>query len=194
MGHSATERNPANWDLQAKIMAKKIKELPHTWAGLILVTRRKEAQLLGERLAKLGLQDRIWIMPGADGTYVPTNQQIEFWQQRMRHKSNSICISFSLWQGYDGKELQFVLIAKTPFSVISEDFERARMIYDPKFFLQRCAYILEQGAGRCRRGEVSDYNDKNNSVFNSYVAIADGSWSRVQKYFSESLRESIVKC
>jgi hypothetical protein len=193
MGHSATERNPANWDLQAKIMAKKIKELPHTWAGLILVTRRKEAQLLGERLVKLGLQDRIWIMPGADGTYVPTNQQIEFWQQRMRYKSNSICISFSLWQGYDGKELQFVLIAKTPFSVISEDFERARMIYDPKFFLQRCAYILEQGAGRCRRGESSDYNDKNNSVFNSYVAIADGSWSRVQKYFSESLRESIVK-
>ena len=65
------------------------------------------------------------------------------------------------------------------------------MLYNNSFFLQRTAYTLEQGAGRCRRGELKDYNL--NGEINTYVAIADGSWHRVQKYLSQSMQEAIGK-
>ena len=112
MGHAATQRDPKSWDKQADEIAKAIKGLPHDWCGLVLVTRKKEAILLGERLAKRGLQDRIFIMPGADGSYVPTQIQVEQWNAHLAKWPNAICISFSLWEGYDGRAERFVIIAK----------------------------------------------------------------------------------
>jgi hypothetical protein len=42
--------------------------------------------------------------------------------------------------------------------------------------------------GRTRRGREQDYGEDN-----GFVAIADGNWTRVKKYLSQSLREAIVE-
>ena len=147
--------------------------------------------MLSERIAKHDLAERVWVMPGADGSYVPTQMQVEAWNKRLEQVPNSICFSFSLWEGYDGRKEQFVILGKVPWPFIADDYERARMLYNNSFFLQRTAYTLEQGAGRCRRGELKDYNL--NGEINTYVAIADGSWHRVQKYLSQSMQEAIGK-
>ena len=114
MGHAATERDPLIWEKQAAEIAKAIHGLPNDWCGLILVTRKKEALLLSERIAKHDLAERVWVMPGADGSYVPTQMQVEAWNKRLEQVPNSICFSFSLWEGYDGRKEQFVILGKVP--------------------------------------------------------------------------------
>jgi len=193
MGHAATEKNPASWDKQADEIAKAIKSIPSAWSGLILVTRKREASLLAERLARRGLQDRVWVTPGADaGSYVATQEQVRAWDERRTRYPNSICISWSLWSGYDGTEEHFVFAAKVPFDFIAEDYARERMYYNQSFFLQRAAYELEQGLGRTRRGVPEDYDSPEEGIVRGYVAIADGSWTRIKKYISKSLQESLV--
>lgn len=191
MGRSATTKNPSLFDLQAERIATAIQEQPHDWPGLILVTRKSEAKYLGERLMKLGLSDRIFIMPGADGSYTPTEQQVQLWEHRKKIKPNSICISWSMFTGYDGLDEKILIIAKTPWAYLGDPFENERMKANGKMFHQRAAWTLEQGLGRTRRGRPQDYDLDGEKA--GYVAIADGSWNKVQKYLSESTREAIVK-
>ena len=40
----------------------------------------------------------------------------------MESKPNAICISYSLWEGYDGKKEKFVFIAKAPFPYIKDEY------------------------------------------------------------------------
>ena len=189
MGKSSTEANPKAWEQQADIIANKIKELPPHWSGLILCTRKKEVLLLTERLAKRGLEKRVYAMASVDGTYIPSQEQVAAWNAKLKKKPNSIGISCNLWEGYDGKDINFVIIAKTPYPFQSP-YERARIEYDGKFYLQRTAYTMEQGLGRCRRGERSDYNI--DGEFNTYVAIADGGWNRIKNYFPESIKDALI--
>ena len=191
MGHAACTNHPENWDLQADVIAKQIKQLPNTWPGLILVSRKSEAKFLGERLARRGISDRLWVLPGADDVYYPTQTQMEFWHQQMQRRPNSICLSWNMWEGLNGTWLKQVYLAKIPYPNTQDDYERARMEYDRKFYYQRTGYLTEQGLGRGRRGEIEDYNF--DGQLNNYAAIADASWNRIQGYLSQSMREAIVK-
>jgi len=190
MGRGSVEKDASAWDKQADAIAAAILNCPRDWHGLILVTRKTEAKLLAERLARRGLQDRLFVMPGADGSYVPTEQQVQAWEKRKKKHKGSICISFSLWQGYDGTQERILIAAKTPFSFIGDPYERARMQYDGKLFRQRAAWTMEQGLGRTRRGEADDYDT--DGKIRGYVAIADGNYVQIRKYFSQSLREALV--
>jgi len=191
MGHSKTTNDPELFNEQARVIAEAILAQPHEWSGLILVTRKVEAKLLADRLAKYGdLAGRLFIMPGYDGEYTPTEQQVKLLAERMQEVPNTICTTWSLWQGFDGVDQKICIVAKVPFPYIADDFEKERMKYDGSMFLQRTAWQLEQGLGRTRRGNPSDYDV--NGQKNGFVAIADGSWVRVKKYLSESTREAIV--
>ena len=191
MGHGQIAKNPKLFDEQARVIAEAILAQPHEWSGLILVTRKTEAKLLADRLSKYGdLADRLFIMPGYDGEHTPTEQQVKLLAERVRRVPNTICTTWSLWQGYDGVDQKICIVAKVPFPYIADDFEKERMKYDGNMFLQRTAWQLEQGLGRTRRGNPSDYDVDGQK--NGFVAIADGSWTRVKKYLSESTREAIV--
>ena len=188
MNYKSTEDD---FEQQADVIAGAIKGCDPSWNGLIHVTRKRESGLLADRLARRGLQDRIWVMPGADGIYVPTDMQVQEWRERKRQVPNSICISWSLTEGYDGTEEKIDISAKVNFPALGDPYERAKMQYSGKWYLQRTAYALEQSLGRTRRGRPQDYDGRDER--RGFVAIADGNYMRVRKYLSESLREALIE-
>lgn len=185
MGYKAT---PEDFSKQADVIAEAIKSCPSDWSGLVHVTRKKEAQLLADRLSRRGLSDRVWVTPGWDGTYTPTDEQARAWNNRRNRVPGSICVTWAFWEGYNGLDEKICIAAKTPFPFIGSAYEKQRLAYSHSFFSQRTAYQLEQGLGRTRRGRACDYGEGN-----GFVAIADGNWTRVKKYFSQDMREAIVE-
>lgn len=183
MGRSAS---PQDFEHQADAIASALKHFPR-WSGLVLVTRKSEAIALAKRLGVRGLADRVWVTPGADGQYAPTDEQVKAWEQHRRRVPSAVCITWAFWEGYDGRDERICIVAKVPFPYLGDAYERERMEYSRRFFLQRTAWMLEQGLGRTRRGRDEDYGDEN-----GFVAIADGDWRRVQKQLSQALRDALV--
>lgn len=179
------------YEKQADAIARAILGVDHSWSGFVHVTRKREATLLADRLAERGLQDRVWVPPGADGRYVATDKQIAAWESRRNKIPGSICVTWSMWEGIDGLDEKICVVAKIPFSPLGDPYEKARMQYSGKMYLQRAAWQLEQGLGRTRRGREQDYDTDNEQ--RGLVAIADGNWKRVQKYLSQSMQESLVE-
>lgn len=190
MGRRSTGRDETIWNQQADAIAHTIKQYPKDWSGLILVTRKNEANKLAERLAKRGLDKRLFITPGADGHYVPTEQQMQKWNEEKTRCKGALCCTWAFWEGFDGQEERILIAGKVPFPDISSAYERSRMQYDNVMFLQRTGLALEQGLGRTRRGEEGDYDTKDE--VRGCVAIADGDWTRVKNYMSEGVKEAII--
>jgi len=186
MGRKATDKD---FEHQADAIAKAILSCPRMWSGLIHVTRKREAKLLADRLARRGLGDRIWPMDGWDGVYVPTDGQVAAWDNRKKRVPGSLCITWSLWEGFDGTSEKINIVAKVPWPYLGDEYEKAKLHYSGRLYHQRTAWQLEQGLGRTRRGRDEDYDL---SEVQGYVAIADGSWPRVKKYVSQALRESLT--
>ena len=191
MGSKADD---AAFEKQADEIAKAILAQPHEWSGLVLVTRKSEAKLLADRLARRGLQDRVWVTPGADaGTYTPTDKQSAAWEQRKRQVGNSLCLTWAFGTGFDGLQEKICIAAKTPFPMYGSEnsFEAAWRQYNRKRYTWVTACMLAQWLGRTRRGRVGDY-DLNGKI-NGYVAIADSSWSQTQSYLPKIVLDSVVK-
>lgn len=182
MGHKASDRD---FEHQADAIAAALKRHPH-WSGLVLVTRKSEAILLARRLAARGVAERIFVTPGADGDCTPTDAQVHAWNTFRRKVPNAVCVTWAFWEGYNGLEERICIVAKVPFPYLGDDYERERMEYSRRMYLQRAAWLLEQGLGRTRRGREEDYGDEN-----GFVAIADADWTRVKSFLSESTREAI---
>jgi len=183
MGRKATN---ADFEHQADAIAQAVRSVDPAWSGLVLVSRKREARLLADRLARRGLQDRVFVPPGWGSETTATNKQLQAWENRKRQVPNSLCITWAFWQGFDGRDERICIVAKAPFPFIGSAFERARMKYSGKMFLQRTAWMLEQGLGRTRRGRDEDYGPGS-----GLVCIADRNWRRVRKYLSRSTMEAI---
>ena len=84
--------------------------------------------------------------------------------------------------------------AKIPFSDISDPFERARMNYSHSFYSLRAAWQLQQSLGRTRRGNDDDYDNPETGEIRGFVAIADGNWTRIKRFMSQAILDSIVSC
>ncbi len=186
MGHNSGDKE---YSKQADEIAKAIKDCPGNWSGIIHTSSMAEAPRLAERLARRGLQDRVWVAPRG----LSTEQMADAWHERARKKPGSININWAMWEGYDPDptiNLKICIAAKVPYAPLNDDYEIARRSYDGKMYLQRAAYNIEQGLGRSRRGRPQDYDIDGQR--NGLVAIADNSWRWIKGYFSESIRESIV--
>jgi len=173
------------WDKQADEIAKAIKDLDPEWHGIIHVTSKVAASNLAEKLARRGLQDRIWVPP-----LTSTDAMINAWHSQMDKKRGQLAVSWAMWEGYDGLREKICIAAKTPYPYLGDSYEKARQAYDGKFYLQRAAWQLEQGLGRVRRGREEDYDTKDKKA--AYVALADGGWKWLRKYMSDSTLNSIV--
>ena len=171
---------------QAQVIAAAIKEVPDNWSGFVHVTRKTEAAALAGRLARYGLGHRVWTPSPTDGT----EKAMAEWKQVKRRQPGALAVAWAWWEGVDGREEKISIVAKTPFPSLGDDYERERMNYSGAMFLQRTAWQMEQGLGRSRRGNAGDYDTTGQR--NGLVAIADGNWRRVQKYFSQSLRDALV--
>jgi len=187
MGKSRAIKDPLIYEKQADVIAKAILGVDHSWSGVIHTTKIAEAKLLAERLSKRGLSDRVWLPTIGSGT----DKQAIDWIERKRKIPNSLAIAWTWHEGVNLVDESICIISKINFADLGDEFEKARMAYDNKFYLQRAAWAVEQSAGRTRRGEASDYDVNGKQV--QLVAIADGNVNRVEKYFSQSLREALVK-
>lgn len=185
MGHKVHDDETVQME-QARVIADAIKACPAHWSGLIHVTSKSQAQALTRRLAKLGLGARVWTPGPTDST----DWQLRQWQQFRDHTRGALAVVWAWWEGYDGRKEQISIVAKTPFPNIADEYERERMRYDGKFYLQRAAWQMEQALGRTRRGVDSDYDTPDER--RGLVAIADGNYTRIQKYLSPSAREALV--
>lgn len=184
MGRGATDKEIGK---RADEIAKAVKQCPPTWSGIIHVTSMKEAPELAKMLGHRGLQDRVWVAP----TGIGTDKMIEAWRCQRDKVPGSLNISWAFWEGYDGREEKISIVAKMPFPYLGDEYEVARRNYNAQLYLQRTAWAAEQGCGRSRRGRSEDYDTDTEK--RGLVALADGSYRMVKKFFSESFRESIIK-
>lgn len=186
-------RSPdSDFDAQAKAIATSILSFDPAWYGVIHVNKKKAAPDLADRLARYGLQDRIWVAPD---TKYGTGYQFRSWEEWKRKckaegKSGQIAIAYSWHEGVSLDDEKICVCAKAPFPDLSSKYERARFEYDKRFYLQRTAWDIQQQLGRTRRGREEDYDTE--EEVRGFVAIADGNWSKVRNFMDEDFRESIL--
>lgn len=182
MGQKSTDKE---WEHQAAEIAKLIKSCPSNWDGIVHVTAIQEADRLAKRLSRLGLEDRVYVAKRAS-----TNEMVSDWRRRMNQHPGSILISWALWEGYNGLDEKINIAAKVPYPFLGDPYEIERRSYNGSFFLQRAAWQLEQGLGRTRRGRPEDYDSPDEK--RGMVAIADGGYKWLRKYFSPSFMDAVV--
>ena len=177
---------PSAYNEQADLIAKAILSVPHDWPGIIHVTRKAEARLLAERLARRGLQDRVWATPE-----LGTSQQLDAWEARKARVPGSLMIGWSFHSGFDGLEEKICCTAKVQFPPCSEGYERRRFEFSKEMYQQRAAQMMEQSQGRTRRGREEDYDTKEER--RGLNIIADENVRMIKKYFSQGFLEALEK-
>ena len=189
MSSKATEQD---FEYQADAIAEFIKRYPPHWPGLIHVSRIKEEKLLHDRLARRGLSDRVFYVKSKQESYTPTDSQLKAWERRKRRVPNSLLITCSFSEGYDGLDEKINVSAKIPFRRwgSNDSYDRAWATYSRKRYSQDAAIALMQSQGRNRRGREEDY-DTGDQVRGAN-AVADGSIGKVKSYLSESFKEALV--
>jgi len=175
----------SDYERQADVIAEAILSFDPTWSGVIHVNKKSAAPELAERLARRGLQDRIWVTP-----QVGTDKQLAAWNVVKRKKDGPIAIAWAWHEGVSLDDERICISAKIPFCSLGDTYEKARFQYSRAFYAQRAAWSLQQQLGRTRRGREQDY-DTDDEV-RGLVAIADGNWTRVRKYLSTDFVESVI--
>ena len=179
----------ADWDRQADVIADAIQSVPAIWSGIIHTSSWKQAAELTKRLAERGLGDRVWAYDRAN-SLGGTDAQVKAWQTRRAQVPNSLLVSPTTREGYDGVDERICIVAKTPFPNLGDDYEKARMAYSGRMYLQRTAWDLAQALGRTRRGSRDQYDVDSTQ---GLVAIADGNYKKCQKYLPGDIREALVE-
>lgn len=115
-----------DWQEQARLIAKAVNSVPPEWSGVIHTTKKQYAVDLADRLARQGLQDRIWVAPQDS-----TDRQIAAWREHKRNsrryrRPGQLAISWSWTEGVDLREERICISAKclTPFMVIASPERR----------------------------------------------------------------------
>lgn len=176
---------PAEKLKQAIYIQREIRKYPDDWCGVIHVSSKQMAKDLAVLLSRF-LPNRIWVPDEKSST----EQVMRDWGVRKQRVKGSLAIAWAWWEGVDLTEEKICIVAKVPFPSLGDEYENERLHYDGSFYLQRTAWDVEQGLGRSRRGESEDYDL--NGERNQLVMIADGNWTRVKKYLSQNLKDSIV--
>jgi len=196
MGYKKSESEKdrdARFDKQADVIAAFIKEYPSDWCGLVHVTRKREEVNLTSRLASRGFDDRVWYVPGKVKSYIPTDDQLRQWNDRLERVPNSILVTASFGEGYDGLRERLNISAKIPYHITGNpgSYEYAWMKHSKKRYDQVAAIILAQQQGRNRRGRECDYDTPDD--IRGGNAIADGSFGRVRDKLPVGIQESLVE-
>lgn len=187
----SAKANDADFEHQADAIAKFVKRYPPYWSGLIHVSRITEEKLLHDRLCRRGLADRVFYIRSKQESYTPTDAQLKAWQRRKRHVPNSLLVTCSFGEGYDGLDERINISAKIPYRRYGSEksYDRAWATYSHKRYAQDAGVSLMQQLGRTRRGREEDYDTADE--VRGACAVVDGSVGRVKGYLSESFREAL---
>jgi ATP-dependent DNA helicase DinG len=158
-----------DYEAQADVIADICSRHKHDRV-LIHTTRWRHANDLADRLAKKGLQDRVWVPDAKTGRL----EQIA--KLTNPYPPDLIAIGPSFWEGLDLKQdlCRCVIVAKIPWGDRSDPVVAARLRQEGGGKWDRwCAALkVVQGCGRAVR-DAEDY---------AVAYIADGSWNRVASY------------
>jgi Rad3-related DNA helicase len=158
---------------------------------LVLCTSKAETKRVADRLARRGLQNRVWVTPEKHGgRWAGTETHAALWEERRQQVPGSLCISWNFWRGYDGLDERIVLAMKTPFSPRGEpgSYQAERVRADGAMYHWRAANRLAQGCGRTRRGREEDYGAEN-----GLVGVLDQNFRMVKKHLPQDFLEAIVQ-
>lgn len=137
---------------------------------LIHTTRWKHAQDLADRLARKGLQDRVWVPARTEGRL----QQVA--KLMNPYPPDLIAIGPSFWEGLDLKDdlCRCVIVAKVAYADFSDPVVAARLKQEGgnKWYRWCACLKTVQGCGRAVR-DAEDF---------AVAYIADGSWNRVASF------------
>jgi Rad3-related DNA helicase len=136
---------------------------------LIHTTRWKHAKDLADRLARKGLQDRVWVPDTKKQTRIEQVAELTNPQHPYR-----ITISPSFWEGLDYRSGSVAIIAKVPFQDRSDPVVATRIRQEGGNRWDKWVAALKcvQGCGRVVR-DAEDY---------AVSYICDGNWSRVSSF------------
>ena len=188
----SAKATPADFEHQADAIAEFIKQYPPNWPGLIHVSRIREEKSLHDRLCRRGLAGRMFYIRSKQEEYTPTDKQLKAWERRKWRVPNSILVTCSFGEGFDGLMEKLNISAKIPYRRYGHElsYDRAWATHDRKRYNQDAAVSLMQQMGRTRRGREEDY-DTSDEVRGA-CAVAD-KIGRIKGYFSEAFREALVE-
>lgn len=147
-------------------------------SSIIHVSSKSQAWALRKGLQERGV--RSWLPEDGIGT----DKQLSQWYQSREPGLN--CISWCFHEGVDLGGDDIAIIAKVPYASIGENYDRAKMEYDKKWYAEKTAYLIEQSLGRIWRGKREHYQPGLKEAY-----IADGSWKRLSKYLSDDFKRRI---
>ena len=181
MGYKSTENDRKK---RASIIAEMIESVDGS--GLVLSSSYRDCTDIAQRLFKT-FGDRVLMIDQDTGDSIAKMRTFE---EAKRRVPNTILVTPSFWEGYDGVDDKFCIMAKTPFPMMDEA-GKARANRDMKVYLWETAIKIEQGAGRVRRGDISHY--ENGGDINRLVAIVDGNYTRVKSQFSPHFKKCLTR-
>lgn len=184
MGAASVRKHPRYIDMQADAVSELLKEYPGE-LGLLHTTSKWKAKNLARNLGARGLQDRVWLTPE-----VGTDKQMTAWHRAKLRNPGLVAIAWSWWEGVDVGDVRVNIVTQVPWAYLGDSYQMAKMKHDRAGFDQDAAHAVEQGTGRNRRGEVEHYFTNGNR--GNAVALADGNWQKLERFYSESFRESVV--
>ncbi len=149
-------------------------------SGIIHVMSQYQAESLQWQLQRINKNRLKFWMP-IKGT--GTEKQYEEWTKE--RKPGTYCISWNFHEGADLGDDDITIMAKTPFTSLGSDYEKARLKYDPEWYKQKTAYVIEQMFGRFQRGKPEHYTG------NKKAYIIDGSWHKLKPYLSIDFKKRI---
>ena len=181
-------------DNQAKAIAETVDKLARnklSYCGLILVNSYDQAEKLAFRLNDVGLSRMEYI---AQPKGLSSEKVIEWWEKQKLSISQICLVSPTLWEGYDGNDEAFCILAKAPFPSLGDDYIVRRMKEKNKVFTFEIALQIVQGIGRPRRGKAEHYGVEdlaNGQPQGKFVAIADKALLKYSDKFGSFVRQSL---
>lgn len=184
MNYSTSDSGRAK---QAIIIKDMIGECDPSWNGLIHTSSKWQANDLANRLARMGLQDRVWVTPEKTGT----DEKIRMWDNQLERTPNTICLSWAFHEGIDRPGCHINILAKIPFGPL-DGLGKVKKDYDPRFYGWQAAIMAMQATGRNRRGEPEHYEEVGQPM-RKFVAIADASVWSLKKFYSDHFKQCLTK-
>ena len=163
---------------RAEIMAEMIKLVDGS--GIIHTSSFADARDISYRLGRILGNKRVM----TSNEKLDTIGKVNEFEEAKKRQPNMIMVSPSMWEGYDGRDDVFSIIAKVPFGMLDES-GKARMERNKTAYLWSAATLVEQAAGRVRRGDAEHYEKpgtKNNP--NRLVVIVDNNYAKIKSQFS----------
>lgn len=181
IGHRSTGREI---DKQAEVIGRLIDSMGKTATGLVHFSSKRATYDMADRLARIGYQDRLYVTPESGGT----EQRVEAFKAYQQYNPGTIHLTWCMWEGYDGFDDQFSIVAKAPYPQENDLVAMQRKFDGGNFYSWSTAIMIEQGVGRVRRGDESHYGPNADKL----TAVVDRNALKLKPYFSEHFQKCLV--